>query len=184
MPHFCNFHLKDAAHDCGGVTLAARGTDWLRLPTFMIMVSCIILMTKVCAQFQTSVNETDPSVEFRGTLKGPILEPGVDFDTQTPSSADDTTARKQYTELGNHMLASGFENAPQLFHISRYGTKAIWFSPNEDEMEIKSVSLPSFEQQMAGATPSPIKQILLDPQVNVKDLRAFDTDEVSSMYTQ
>jgi hypothetical protein len=78
------------------------------------------------------------------------------------------------------MLASSFENSPQLFHISRYGTKAIWFSPNGDEMEIKSVSLPSFEQQMAGATPSPIKQILLDSEVKVQDLRAFDTDEVSS----
>jgi hypothetical protein len=79
------------------------------------------------------------------------------------------------------MLASGFENSPQLFHISRYGTKAIWFSPKGNEMEIKSVSLPSFERQMEGVSPSPIKQILLDPQVKVRDLRAFDTDEVSPM---
>jgi len=75
-------------------------------------------------------------------------------------------------------LASGFENSPQLFHISRYGTKAIWFSPNDNEMEIKSVSLPSFEQQMAGVAPSSIKRILLDPEVVVGDIRAFDTDEV------
>lgn len=45
-------------------------------------------------------------------------------------------------------------------------------------MEIKSVSIPSFEQQMAGETPSAVKRILLGPQIREKELRAFDTDEV------
>ena len=78
------------------------------------------------------------------------------------------------------MLASGFESSPQLFHVSRYGTKAVWLSPHEDEMEIKSVSMPSFGQQLEGVAPSPIKQVLLDPQIRARDLRAFDTDEVSN----
>lgn len=94
----------------------------------------------------------------------------------------DTQARKQYTELGNHPLASGFENSPQLFHVSRYGTKAVWFSPMEDRIRINSVSIPSFEQQIEGVVPSSVKRIILEPPIKEENLRAFDTDETGPMF--
>lgn len=50
-------------------------------------------------------------------------------------------------------------------------------------MEIKSVSIPSFEQQMAGETPSAVKRILLGPRIREKELRAFDSDEVRAPFS-
>jgi hypothetical protein len=76
----------------------------------------------------------------------------------------------------------GYETSPQLYHISRFGTKAFWLSSDDEQQVniIKSAALPSFAKQKGKDDEIPIKQVLLDPSVDTRSLRAFDIDEVSA----
>jgi hypothetical protein len=156
---------------------------------------------------------------------------------EVPDHPEDTEARLSYIDLGKHRIVPGQESSPQLYHISRFGSKAIWLcqrsqnteqdrenltvqqaEEKEDEKEeekedekgdekkdmnesenrneerttvtngpnisIQSVALPTFEQQMAGELPGPVKWIDLGSQVDMNKLRAFDMDEVSTETAQ
>lgn len=82
-------------------------------------------------------------------------------------------------ELGSHIIVPGVDTSPHLYHISRYGTKVLWLSVDgEDEIIVQTVSLPTFEAQMDGQSPSGVKNLILDERVNRSLLRAFDVDEV------
>lgn len=98
---------------------------------------------------------------------------------EVPSHPDDTEAIRSYMDLGRHRIVPGQESSPQLYHISRFGSKAIWLCQG-DNITIQSVALPNLEKQMGGELPGTVKPIDLGSEVNMNRLRAFDMDEVCS----
>lgn len=107
------------------------------------------------------------------------------FSFEVPNSPEDKEARRYHIELEEKTLViAGFESSPQLYHSSRFGSKALWLSTPEDAPEddtthitVQSVSLPAFEKGLNGEKHSRIKEIILDPKINKASIRAFDVDE-------
>ncbi|PVG03331.1 hypothetical protein CPB86DRAFT_724023 [Serendipita vermifera] len=109
------------------------------------------------------------------------LRPLVVWSFEVSNGPNDVEARRHLLDLGKHHIVQGFETSPQLYHISRYGTKAFWLSFDEENQinTVQSAALPNFTNQQEKGDKIPIKQILLDPSVDTRSLRAFDVDETA-----